>query len=125
MEKEEAKEYYSQLGRVWCPALKDYVVFNSMGFRHLMRKRGKRRPNTEQQRRFALLPNARSIIFDPETIAIPGKRTAIQSTHEYGKKIEKVIPANFWVLAVPRKDVPITIVIRQFDKGEKHFFSIY
>ncbi len=37
-EKKKAKEFYAAIGRVWCPALDEHVVFNNTGFRHLIRK---------------------------------------------------------------------------------------
>jgi len=122
---ENPKEFYSKIGRVWCPALDDSVVFNSMGFRHLLRKRGKRRPGSEQQRRLALLSHAQDIIADSGVIVTHEKRVAVQSTHRYGEKIEKTTSADFWVLTASRNDETIKIVIRQFEEGNKHFFSIY
>jgi len=36
--KRKTKEFYGAMSPVWCPALKDYVDFNSAGFRHLLRQ---------------------------------------------------------------------------------------
>lgn len=50
----EAKAYYSSLGKIWCPAVSDWVVFNIKGFNHLVRKGRFLRSEQEQLRRFFL-----------------------------------------------------------------------
>lgn len=36
--KKEAKESYEKIGKIWCPALDDHIVFKKPGFRHLIWK---------------------------------------------------------------------------------------
>lgn len=104
----EAKEYYSSLGKVWCPTLSDWVVFNAYGFNHLIRKGGSLRSEKEQMRRFGLLRFIINIITDYE----------IDLFVRQGEEV------FFWGLEKTIGDQIITIVIRQFKGGPKHFFSI-
>ena len=69
MIKQEAKFIYSKIDRTWCPALNDYVEFNSRGFRHLIRKGRLLRSDSEQKRRFVLISDAPKIINSTITIA--------------------------------------------------------
>ncbi len=46
-----AEAFYFGLGRVWCPALDDFVHFEKLGFRHLLQKGRKFRIKSEQHRR--------------------------------------------------------------------------
>jgi len=124
--KRKAKSLYLEIGRVWCPALGDYVVFNSVGFQHLLRKRGKRRLQSEQQRRFALLKNAVDIVTNPNALVIHAKRMAMQSNKWQREKIMREIQADFWAFKEIKDGQTIaTLLVRQLERGEKHFFSIY
>ena len=64
--KQQAKQIYSKIGRIKCPALGDeYVLFTSAGFDHLLRKGRIPRTRNEQKRRFTLLPYVEKIIKNP------------------------------------------------------------
>ncbi len=106
----EAKEFYATIGSVLCPVLGgETVVFNMAGFRHLTRKGGMRRSKKDQERRFALLPYASSIISYPHTSVIS----------------KSAGNATFWILQAERDERIVTVVIRQLIGGRKHFFSIF
>ena len=79
---------YKKIVKVWCPALNDDVIFNSMGIRHLLRKRGELRPKHERERRLGLLRYAVEIISDSNASIV-------------------------------------IVVVRQFERGNKHFLSVY
>jgi hypothetical protein len=123
--KEKAKSLYLSIGRVWCPALNDYVVFNSIGFRHLMRKHGSLRLKSEQARRFNLIPLAVALIKNMEARIFHEKRTVDHRTYHHEKR--KVVSeyADFWVLFGAQGNTPVKVVVRQLKNGEKHFFSVY
>ncbi|MGC9598826.1 MAG: hypothetical protein ABSE18_00355 [Minisyncoccia bacterium] len=120
-----AKLLYLKLGRVWCPTLKDFVIFNSIGFRHLMRKRGKRRREDEQMRRFALLVHAKNIVADPKATFIHREKETFMVSKWHGKKAGKTTKADFWAIKSQRTNHSVTLLVRQLKKGQKHFFSIY
>jgi hypothetical protein len=112
--KENAKECYSKIGRIWCPILNDYIIFNQTGFRHMIRKGRRPRPKNDQIRRFTLLPFAKDIIESNNTKLIQKESDNI-STHSW----------NFLAIIGKGNKQNIVIVIRQNRAGEKYFFSIY
>jgi len=122
---ENPKEYYSNIGRVWCPVLNDYISFNSTGFRHLLRKKGVLRAGADQKRRFNLLTNAVSIIANSEIIVDHKREEALHRIHRDGKGVMVSDMVDFWKLTRRGPDNAITIVVRQFENGNKHFLSIY
>jgi hypothetical protein len=105
---------YKKTGKVWCPVLKDYVTFNSVGIHHLLRKRGGLRPKREQKRRFVLLRYAAGIIGDPKAVILHQLKD-----NPSGRR------AHFWAFKYRYKRKAITVVVRQFENGAKHFLSVY
>jgi hypothetical protein len=111
--KKKAKAFYKSIGRVWCPAVNEYVIFDSAGFRHLIQKTAIPRSRAEQLRRFALLPHVITILKKPDVIP----RHFVKDAHEP--------PIHLWVFIEVKEGVRVTIVIRQSGNGKYHFFSIY
>lgn len=110
--RQKAKEYYKTIGRIWCPALNDYVVFNNKEFTHLLRKKGVTRMNSEQKRRLNLLADAIKIIANP-----------LINPLAQIKHIPR--PVNFWKFTGEKDGQKITVVVRQPPNGIKHFYSVY
>ncbi len=108
--KQEAKERYMQVGRVWCPALDTHVSFNRIGFKHLIRKHSERRTKKEQIRRFSLLAYAGSTL------------TAKNIHMIYRQKDERM---RFWAFLGEFDGVAIKLIVRQIGDKQKHFFSIF
>ncbi len=104
----EAKAVYSGVGKVWCPALSDWIVFNMKGFTHLVRKGKSLRPEKEQMRRFFLLRYAAQTLKDSK----------VKFTYK------QEAAAGFWVFKKPYSDREIILVVRQIGTGQKHFFSV-
>jgi hypothetical protein len=125
MEKQEARIIYFQIGRVWCPVLDDYVSFSSKGFRHLIRKGRLIRPDSEQERRFSLIPDAPKIINSAVTIAQHRIEMNKYATKMHGKKEVHAAYANFWSLKEDQNGKTITVIIRQSRGGRKYFLSIF
>ena len=44
---------------------------------------------------------------------------------KYGHKMKEFSHAKFWGLTNRKNGKAVTLVIRQIDAGNKHFFSIY
>jgi len=113
--KKEAKEIYSKIGRVWCPALNDNIFFNDIGFRHFTWKgNDRKRSHIQQVKRFILIPRAREIVSDP-LLSIFSKR----------EKIRKGRYIRFWAFRMNARGKYIRVVIRQINDGNKHFLSIF
>ena len=124
--KRKAREFYGKIGLVWCTALNDHIVFNSVGFRHLIWKGAEQRPQQEQKRRFALLPYIKNTLTNHRGMMEFREEIRTSIVKEHGKKIRRLSRARFWGLVINGGDgTTITIVIRQIDSRNKHFFSIY
>jgi hypothetical protein len=119
------KKLYKSIGNVSSPSLNDDVAFNSMGFRHLIRKHGVRRPKSEQKRRFNLLVFAREVIKNPDEIIHSEPKKVVKLVYRHGKRKSIETSAKFWKMKKKFPDKTITVVIRQFQGGKKHFLSIY
>lgn len=110
--KEKAKKFYKEIVSVWSPALDDYVVFNSTGFRHLIWKQGKHRFKGEQKRRFALIPYAAEILKNSQKVDY-------RETHEGSRIIYR------WVFTEEKEGITIKVIVRQIEGQRKQFLSIF
>jgi hypothetical protein len=123
--KRQAKECYRKIGRVWCPALNDYVTFNDAGFRHLIWRGKASRSRKEQTRRFSLLPHAPSIVSLSTTYIEYRKEQRRTTTGSWGTKRTLFSTVRFWKLVGENNGGKISVIIQQFSKGQKHFLSIF
>ena len=123
--KKKAREIYNKILRVESPKLDEPITFNKIGFRHLIRKGGKRRTKADQIRRFALLVHAKEIIKDPETEITSTEREIEHPAFRHGSKIRVKTQTRFWSFRKITNNKSITVVVRQLGRGTKHFFSIY
>jgi hypothetical protein len=124
-EKKKAELVYKKIGRAWCPALNDCVAFTSAGIQHLIRKNGKKRSRREQTRRFHLLLFAKEIIESSSATITHRNGKAAHLFKRHSAVVIKQSNADFWALTKNYGDNTITVVIRQLESKEKHFFSIY
>src|SRR5689334_13137509 len=102
--------FYARTGSVPYPEFgSESIVFNSIGFRHLLRKNGKTRPKNDQRRRLALLRYTISIITNPPSPAV----------------FRKEKRTNFWMFQKKHNGITIKLIMRQLGNGKKHFYSIF
>jgi hypothetical protein len=106
----EAEEFYYSIGRIWCPALGRYIIFNRFGFRHLIQKYSGVRAKNEQIRRFALLVCVSSILQQKSMHIIFNERDG---------------GVRFWAFLWEHHGKAMKLIIRQIDNGKMHFFSIF
>jgi hypothetical protein len=123
--KARAKNFYGKVGRLWSPALRDYVGFNSMGFRHLIWKGRERRPQSQQIARFSLLPLAVETIVDPNIKISFGKKREYTFSKWQREKRKIISEAKFWALHKKKGNKFIRVIVRQVGEGKKHFFSVF
>jgi hypothetical protein len=88
-----------------------WVVFNNIGFKHLIRK-SKVRTRKEQMKRFELLEYVPEILKNPN--ANVSYRTTISKRHE----------VRYWSFQEEKDGKDITVVVRQVGNGNKHFYSV-
>jgi hypothetical protein len=111
--KRKAGSFYFKMGHISSPASGGKVVFNNIGFRHLIWKGGKHRPKGEQKRRFALLPYVEKIISNPGA-------SVFYRSKQYGYSHLK-----FGIFKEEVNRSIVTVVIRRVGNGQWHFFSVY
>jgi hypothetical protein len=103
-----------KIGYVKCPAFgNEKIYFTQAGFNHLLRKGRKLREKNDQIRRLTLVFHAPTILA-VSTIVSSYERTYLRDSS-----------ADFWSFVGTRKEISITVVIRQLNGGRKHFFSIF
>ena len=115
----EKRVWYKKIGRVWCPVLNQFVIFNSKGFYHLRYDSfGKERDKQEQKYKLSLLP-----------LVIPVIKQAT-SVHDYKKDIYSR-PLNkgieIWELKefVGKQKALVSVVLRRVGSGNITFFSVW
>jgi len=113
---EERRTCYKSIGKVYCPILKEYVVFNSKGFNHLIYPNGKWRPKKEQKYKLGLLP-----------LVIPVIKSSTKIS-KYEKCFVKDLgkEAEFWTLTeiVGKQNTPIKVILRRIGTGNITFLSV-
>ncbi|OGF21628.1 hypothetical protein A2316_01000 [Candidatus Falkowbacteria bacterium RIFOXYB2_FULL_38_15] len=127
--KEIAKTTYERIGSIYCPALKDDIVFNSDGFHHL-------RYDCHRSERSKQVQKNKFIYFD-KAVEILKKTTTIQ---EYRRSIcavgdcdkngfhkTKIIEwFGFFAIISFVKCIRINVVVRRIGEGSGkfHFWSV-
>jgi hypothetical protein len=95
---------YKKIGYVLCPAFdNEPVYFDRHGFRHILRKGRKKRSYNEQVKRLYLVKEAVEILKTSETFS------------EWNVSFLIKPIACFW----------IKVLVRQFERSRKHFFSVF
>jgi hypothetical protein len=123
--KQQAKQLYSKIGRIKCPALGDeYVFFASAGFDHILRKGRIPRTRNEQKRRFTLIPFVENIIKNPVAKIVYRKLDVKEKVNRHGEKVLIESIAHFWTFEEKVDDCIVKVVIRQLANKDKHFFSV-
>lgn len=124
--KDRAKELYSSIGRLQCPAFNnEHIAFTSVGFNHLLRKGRIPRTKNEQKRRFVLLQHVEQIMKNPKATILYERRETKTIVNRHGEKILIQSVADFWTFVERIDGCNIKVVIRQLHPaGQKHFLSI-
>jgi hypothetical protein len=96
--------------------LKEYIIFNSKGFHHLIYPNGKRRPQKEQMYKLGLLPLIIPVIKNSTKIS------------KYEKCFVKDLgkEAEFWTLIeiVGKKKTLAKVILRRIGTGNITFLSV-
>ncbi len=105
------KAWYKTIGTRFCPALKDYVVFNAKGFNHVLYDGfGKVREPFEQRERLYFLPHIVSII----------SKAARYKACRRSKRI------TYWSFSHKiSENTAITVIVRKIGLGKPIFYSVW
>jgi len=123
--KRRAKDIYTKIGRIKCPALgNDYISFSRSGFNHLVRKGRIPRTRNEQKRRFVLVPHIEKIVKNPEAKIFYKQEIVKYKTNRHGEDVLIESKADFWAFVENIKSCSVKVIIRQLNGRDKHFFSV-
>jgi hypothetical protein len=113
---EERRTWFKNIGKVFCPILKEYIIFNSRGFNHLVYPNGKWRPKKEQMYKLGLLPLIIPVIKNSTKIS------------QYEKCFVKDLgkEAEFWALieTVGKQKTLTKVILRRVGTGNITFLSV-
>jgi hypothetical protein len=115
----EKRAWYKTIGKCFCPVLKEDVVFNSKGFRHLLYNGlGRARSNKERVYRLKLLPLVVPIIRTIKVVAEYKKS-------EHSVSLEKDV--EYWMLQtfVGKGNHKVSIILRRIGSGKVTFYSVW
>jgi hypothetical protein len=105
---DEARKFYWSIKYIICPDLDgEKIIFNGIGWRHLVFKNGKTRSIDVQLKRFQFLYSVKEVVLNGKII-------------EYREEIENGRLAKFWKIEY----LKVRVLVRQFHDRSKHFFSI-
>lgn len=118
--KQSNSDFYKTIGFLWCPAVKDTVVFNNHGWIHIRyNSKGKRRQSLDIAMRFKLLQYVPEVIKNAKLVL---KKTEGMITSRKGI-IRKV---KYYELAgkVDNGKKHVTVILRRIEKGKLHYYSV-
>jgi type I site-specific restriction endonuclease len=123
--KKRAKRFYKKIGRVVSPALGgEEIIFSSVGFDHLLRKKRDWRPKRDQMRRFGLLKHLKKVVGDPHvSISYREKERTIQ-IEKYGRIVSKRSIIRYWTFVGKIEKEKIRVIVSQIGNGKKQFLSV-
>ena len=124
--KEKAELLYISINEIWCPFLKQKVIFNSKGREHLkFKKKHKARLINDQYTRFKLLKFAPLVIQDSKTLQ-GIHETKIFELNRSNQRNECVLvdATYFEFIAVIERKVRVKIIVKQINNSQPYFWSI-
>jgi len=124
--KENAQNFYSQIGSVFSPAFKEKVYFTSEGFNHIIFKSSRtEREKSSQILRFELLPLAIRLLRESTTYQEFEETLKEFEIKSYKKRIKKSRLVRYWGIIAIVSGTKIKVIIRKVgDNGTMHFWSI-
>ena len=120
------KKEYTDYKECYCPAIREYVIFNSKGFKHLRFKTdGTPRNPAYQMHKFGLLPLVIPTIKSATSVERYERRMApIGAKRRDGKRIRKEVQYWAMVAVVGKQNVKVKVVLRKVGTGATHFWSV-
>lgn len=117
----ESKRLYESIGSVYCPSIKDNVLFNNYGWRHLrFDGHGHKRNEQDIRRRLHLFKYALEVVKNCKEVI---------ETEERFIKINGLLrKAEFIEISydckTPKGKIRFNVILRKFEVGPTHFHSI-
>lgn len=124
--KEDARKFYSTVGKVWSPVLKEEVYFSADGFNHLIYKGARtERDRASQILRFKLLPLAAKLVTISTTHQEFEESIKEFEVKKFKKRIRQSKVVRYWGLIAIIENRKIKVIIRRIgDNGNLRFWSV-
>lgn len=107
------KKYYKSIGSIKCSYFdNEEIIFNKIGFNHLIRKGGEFRSFKDQMRRLVLLKYSVEIL----------QGNYVEVEFRSNKELKN---AYFWCFKTRINGKYMKLIIRQIELGRKYFFDIF
>lgn len=126
--KQEAKDFYSKMGKVRCPYLNCEVHFNEEGFNHLLSKSWNRgRSVKEQCVRLKLLSQTVEVIKLSHTLQEFDECQMFvrQKINSRWEKRLRMVRYYVFIAFLREKGIRLKIVVKEIDGGAPFFWSVY
>jgi hypothetical protein len=123
----EAKEYYDNVGHVFCPAIRGDIIFNSDGFHHLRYDSSRsERSKIVQRNKFSFLKDAVRILEKSSTVQEYRRSLRPFGNSDKGglRKAKTVEWFGFLAVISFSKCLRINVVVRRVGEGNFHFWSV-
>lgn len=122
----DSQKYYSSIGRLRSPVLKELISFKSEGFNHIIYKNSNnKREQTSQILRFKILPLAKKLIEISTTYHEFEETIQEFVVKERKKKVKKSKVARYWGIIAIIEGRKIKVILRKIgDNGDIHFWSV-
>lgn len=122
--KSNTKKYYKTIKSVYSPALKQKIIFNSIGFRHLQYKPGgTSRKINEIIYKLILFPLVISVIKNSVVIS-EERNVLIRINRKKGSKMKKGKTYSLVSKVGRRNPIAIRVIILRVGKGNFVFYSV-
>lgn len=120
-----AKEVYDTFGKVFSPALGQYIHFTSNGFNHLIYSGAKKeRDKRTQILRFDLLEKAKFILETSTTHQEYEEEMEYTRVNRHGKYVSVNLVVKYWGFIAIIDKFRIKIVVRQIGNSKAEFYSV-
>lgn len=123
--KEESEARYKSFDEVYCPYLKENVIFNAKGLEHLKFKaKNHARSRDDQFMRLKLLHLAPEVLGLSKTVqgVSEGNVFEIQRTNQRNESV--LVSATYYEFIAVLKKVRVRIIVKSINNAPKYFWSI-
>jgi hypothetical protein len=124
--KEDAINFYHNIGKVYSPVLEQDIYFTAEGFNHIIFTNSRsERERSSQILRFKLLPLAVKLVKISTTYQEFEETLKEFIVRSYKKRINKTRPVKYWGIIAIIDGRKIKVILRKIgENGNIHFWSI-
>ena len=123
--KKKAEDFYANIGKIYCPYLKEKIPFNAKGLRHLKFKTDKQaRPRNDQYARLKLLYFTPQILKESHTLQGIWKIRQFEAQKTNSRWEHIVKDVTFYEFIAVLGSIRAKVIVKEVYGGEKHFWSV-